>query len=54
MLSNIEFDGVQETERAELLAYINAYCIDMTLAEARDCLEAVRLGESRTRQIPPS
>lgn len=40
MLTSIEFDGEQEPgQRAELLKFINEYCTNMTLAQAREWFE---------------
>lgn len=41
MQTSIEFDGFEDLPglRAELLAFINRYCVDMTLAQAREWFE---------------
>lgn len=41
MQTSIEFDGFEDLPglRAELLAFINRYCAEMTLAQAREWFE---------------
>ncbi len=41
MQTSIEFDGFEDLPalRAELLAFINCYCADMTLSQAREWFE---------------
>lgn len=41
MQTSIEFDGFEDFPglRAELLAFIDRYCVEMTLAQAREWFE---------------
>ncbi|HKU68943.1 MAG TPA: hypothetical protein VJP85_14310 [Candidatus Baltobacteraceae bacterium] len=41
MHTTIEFDGFEELPelRAELLAFVNRYCVEMTLTQAREWYE---------------
>ncbi|MEO6912747.1 MAG: hypothetical protein ABI182_01825 [Candidatus Baltobacteraceae bacterium] len=52
MLTGIEFDGVQEPDqRALLLAFVNEYCTNMTLAQAREWFDDVRIGEAERDRL---
>jgi hypothetical protein len=45
MYAFIEFDGFEELPelRAELLAFVDRYCTEMTLSQAREWFEAAFL-----------
>lgn len=49
MQTSIEFDGFEDLPelRAELLAFVNRYCAEMTLAQAREWFEDAFL------RVPP-
>jgi hypothetical protein len=50
MHTSIEFDGFEDFPglRAELLAFVNGYCAEMTLAQAREWFEDAFL------RVPPT
>ena len=48
MHASIEFDGFEELPelRSELLAFVNCYCTEMTLSQAREWFEEAFLKTS--------